>query len=196
MASNMQTLERTKESKGRILKVARMGHPILKMRAQEVENLLDERIVHLIQDMEATVEEMNCSGLAAPQVFAPLRIVLFRVMTETTNPAYVLTPEYDPEGVPWTLMINPVLTPLSDEIKIGWEQCLSLPGFMGKVPRYHSIQYTFLNREGQEEKRIAHGFHARIVQHECDHLDGILYPQRMQEMGDFGFREEILRALT
>lgn len=192
----MYALGRPMESKGRTLKIARMGQPILKARSQEVENPFDERIVRLIKDMETTVEDMNCSGLAAPQVFEPLRIVLFRVMTKTTNPAYVLTPEYDPDGVPWTLMINPVVTPLSNEIKIGWEQCLSLPGLMGKVPRYHSIQYTFLDRDGQEEKRVAHGFHARVVQHECDHLDGILYPQRIKEMGDFGFREEIISTLT
>lgn len=178
---------------GKILKIARMGDPILREPSKKVENPFDSEVKDLIKNMEATVNYMNCSGLAAPQVFSPLQIVIFRVMKTTNNPAYELTPEYDPEGVPWTVMINPSITPLSDEIKIGRESCLSLPGLMGEVPRYHSIEYTFLNREGQEEKRIAHGFHARVVQHECDHLNGLLYPQRMKDMSTLGFREEIIR---
>jgi peptide deformylase len=179
---------------GRVLRIAQIGSPILYEKCQPVESPKDPEVQSLIRDMEATVAYMNCSGLAAPQVFVPLRIVLFRVLTTTTNPAYQLTPEFDPDGVPWTLMINPVVTPLTDEITIGWEQCLSLNGLMGKVPRFHSIQYTFLTPEGEEVKRIAHGFHARVVQHECDHLDGILYPQRMKDMRDFGFREEVIKA--
>lgn len=179
---------------GRVLRIAQMGNPILNEKCQKVGNPKNPEIQSLIKDMEATVAYMNCSGLAAPQVFVPLRIVLFRVLTTTTNPAYQLTPEYDPDGVPWTLMINPHITPLSNEVTLGWEQCLSLNGLMGKVPRYHSIEYTFLNQEGKEEKRTAHGFHARVVQHECDHLDGILYPQRMKDMRDFGFREDIIKA--
>ncbi|HUX78747.1 MAG TPA: peptide deformylase [Alphaproteobacteria bacterium] len=180
-------------NQGKVLQIARMGHPILKEISKKVENPFDPKIRELISDMEATVNYMNCSGLAAPQVFSPLQIVIFRVMKATDNPAYELTPEYDPEGVPWTVMINPLVTPLSDEIKMGRESCLSLPGLMGEVPRYHSIEYTFLNKNGLEEKRIAHGFHARVVQHECDHLNGILYPQKMTDMGSFGFKEDILK---
>lgn len=178
---------------GKILKIARMGHPILKEISKRVENPFDPMIRNLIQDMEATVNYMNCSGLAAPQVFSSLQIVIFRILKTTDNPAYELTPEYDPEGVPWTVMINPSITPLSDEIKMGRESCLSLPGFLGEVPRYHSIEYRFLNKNGEEEKRIAHGFHARVVQHECDHLNGILYPQRMKDIGLLGFKEEMMR---
>ena len=181
---------------GKVLKIISMGHPLLKEISQPVRDPLAENIQSLIKDMEATVDAINCSGLAAPQVSIPLRVVLFRVMTTTNNPAYQLTPEYDPGGVPWTVMINPTLTPLSEEITEGWEGCLSLPGLMGKVPRYHSIQYTYLNREGQTETRIAHGFHARVVQHECDHLDGILYPQRMKNLNDFGFKEEIIKQMA
>ncbi len=181
---------------GKVLKIISMGHPLLKEISQPVRDPLGEDIQSLIKDMKATVDALNCSGLAAPQVSVPLRVVLFRVMTTTDNPAYQLTPEYDPEGVPWTVMINPTLTPLSEEIIEGWEGCLSLPGLMGKVPRYHSIQYTYLNREGQTETRIAHGFHARVVQHECDHLDGILYPQRMKNLNDFGFKEEIIKQMA
>lgn len=188
----MESEMRMKHNQGRILKIARMGHPILKEIAQRVKDPLAPEIGQLIQDMEATVKYLNCSGLAAPQVFSSLRVVIFRVITTTDNPAYELTPEYDPEGVPWTVMINPIITPLSQEITLGWESCLSLPGLMGRVPRYHSIQYTYLNQKGEEEKRTAHGFHARVVQHECDHLDGILYCQRMKDTSDFGFKEEII----
>lgn len=180
---------------GKILTIAQMGHPILKEVSQTVPNPLDPAVQSLIKDMEATVAHMNCSGLAAPQVFALIKVVIFRVMKTTTNPSYVLTPEYDPEGVPWTVMINPQITPLTDEMTIGWESCLSLPGLMGKVPRYHSIEYRFLNRKGKEEKRIAHGFHARVVQHECDHLEGVLYPERMQDIKTLSFKEEVLREL-
>ncbi|HBG34535.1 MAG: hypothetical protein A2X70_02340 [Alphaproteobacteria bacterium GWC2_42_16] len=172
-----------------------MGQPILQKPAAPVEGYDDPQVLQLIRDMEATVSYMNCSGLAAPQVFVPLRVVIFRVLTTTNNPAYELTPEYDPEGVPWTVMINPTLTPLSDQITTGWESCLSLPGLMGRVSRYHSIEYRYLNKDGQEEKRQAHGFHARVVQHECDHLDGVLYPTKIEDMKDFGFKDEILRSL-
>lgn len=179
---------------GRILRIATMGQPILQRPAELVENYNAPQVVQLIKDMEATVHYMNCSGLAAPQVFVPLRIVIFRVLTTTSNTAYELTPKYDPDGVPWTVMINPTITPLSDEMTLGWEQCLSLPGLMGRVPRHHSVEYKFLNKNGQEEKRIAHGFHARVVQHECDHLEGILYPQKIKNMNEFGFMDEILKS--
>ncbi len=180
---------------GRVLQIVPMGNPLLKESCKSVEDPLAVEIQSLIKDMETTVEYIGCSGLAAPQVLAPVRVVIFRVMKTTTNPAYQLTPEYDPEGVPWTIMINPKIMPLSEEITMGWEGCLSLPGLLGKVPRHHSIQYTYLNRQGEEETRIAHGFHARVVQHECDHLDGILYPQRIKNMADFGFKEEIIKQM-
>ncbi len=179
----------------RVLQVVPMGHPILKECCKLVEDPLDLEIQNLIKDMEATVEYIGCSGLAAPQVLVPVRVVIFRVMKTTTNPGYQLTPEYDPEGVPWTVMINPKVSPLSEEITIGWESCLSLPGLLGKVPRYHSIRYTYLNQHGKEVSCIAHGFHARVVQHECDHLEGILYPQRMKNMADFGFKQELIKHM-
>lgn len=179
-------------SKGSVLKVVTMGHPGLRVISRPVDDPTHPDVQSLISDMQKTVDYLNCSGLAAPQVLAPLRIVLFRVVTSHPNPAYVLTPEHDPEGVPWTLMINPKVTPLSDDIQMGWETCLSLPGLMGKVPRHQSIEYSFTTPDGKHEKRTAHGFHARVVQHECDHLDGILYPQRMKDMGDLAFKEEVL----
>lgn len=179
---------------GKILRIAHMGHTILQKTSSPVTKYDDPQVLQLIQDLEATVTYMNCSGLAAPQVFVPLRVVVFRVLKTTDNPTYELTPEYDPEGVPWTVMINPTLRPLSDQITIGWESCLSLPGLMGRVPRYHSIEYKYLNKHGHKEKRCAHGFHARIVQHECDHLDGVLYPMKIKDMKDFGFKDEILKS--
>ena len=179
---------------GKILTIAKMGDPILREVSTEVRAPSDRTIKTLIEDMEATVKYMNCSGLAAPQVFVPLQIVIFRILKTTTNPSYVLTPEYDPEGVPWTVMINPKVIPLTEEITVGWESCLSLPGLMGKVPRYHSIEYHFLTKSGKQEKRIAHGFHARVVQHECDHLKGILYPEKMTDMRTLSFKEEFLRS--
>lgn len=181
--------------KSKILTIASMGNPKLYEVSQPVQNLFDPEIQNLIKSMKQTVDQLNCSGLAAPQVFVPLRIVMFRVMTETTNPGYVLTPEFDPDGVPWTTMINPIITPLTDQMDTQWESCLSLPGLMGKVPRYFSIEYTFLTPEGKKITRTAHGFHARVVQHECDHLDGILYPQRIKDLRDFGFKEEIVKTL-
>ncbi len=181
---------------GKVLTIARMGDPVLKKISKPVQDPLDPNIQSLIKDMQATVDYMNCSGLAAPQVFAPVQIVLFRILTTTTNPSYVLTPEYDPDGVPWTLMINPRVTPLSDEMTTQWESCLSLPGLMGKVPRCHSIEYSFYTPQGKEEKREAHGFHARVVQHECDHLHGILYPERMTDMQTLSFKEEVLRNIA
>lgn len=185
---------------GKILEVALMGHAILKNPAKKIENawrkgVLKPEIEALIKDMEATIKYRNCSGLAAPQVFIPLRLAIFRVPKTTTNIAYELTPQFDPEGVPWTVMINPTFKRLSEEQTIGWESCQSVPDFMGKVPRYHSIEYAFLNREGKEEKRIAHGFHAIVVQHECDHLDGILFPQRMKDISTLGYKKEIMRTL-
>lgn len=181
---------------GKVLTIAKMGDPILKEITKPVQDPLSPDIQSLIKDMQATVNYMNCSGLAAPQVFASVQIVLFRILKETTNPSYVLTPEYDPDGVPWTLMINPKVMPLSNEMTTQWESCLSLPNLMGKVPRYHSIEYSFLTPEGKEEKREAHGFHALVVQHECDHLEGVLYPERMTDMRTLSFKDEFLRNIA
>lgn len=187
-------LTRGEKMTAKILRVAQMGHPVLREVSQPVEDISDPEVQRLIDDMLATVQYLNCTGLAAPQIFMPLRIVIFRILKTTDNPAYKLTPQYDPEGVPLTVMINPTFTPISDEMTSVWESCLSLPGLMGKVARYHSLQYNFVNREGQTESRVAHGFHAQAVQHECDHLDGILYSDKLEDIKDFGFREEILKS--
>jgi len=178
---------------GKVLKVVMRGDPLLQKKSVDVQDPLAPDIQTLIRDMEATIAHLKCSGLAAPQVGVALRLAVFRVMTG--NPLYPLTPDDDPKGVDWTVMINPKITPLSEEKRVGWEPCQSIPGMMGQVARYHAIQYTFLNREGREETRVAKGFHARVVQHETDHLDGILFPDRMEEGCELRPKEEVLASL-
>ncbi len=177
---------------GRILRVARMGEPVLGQVADDVIDPQAPAVQNLIRDMLKTVHYLDCAGLAAPQVYASVRLVVFRVPAHTDNPKYRLTPQHDPEGVPWTVMINPVVEPLTSEATEDWEGCLSLPGLMGLVPRFSSIRYAYLTPNGQKVSKEAHGFHARVVQHECDHLEGILYPQRISDPGKgFGYQEEI-----
>mmetsp|Transcript_16687 Transcript_16687/g.27359 ORF Transcript_16687/g.27359 Transcript_16687/m.27359 type:complete len:210 (-) Transcript_16687:251-880(-) len=177
-----------------ILKIARMGHPILKERAQEVVDPSSKEVGQIVADMLKTADDIQCTGLAAPQVHIPLRIVFFRVAKNApSNSKYKHTPEFDPEGVPLTVMINPVIQALTEEQEQGWEGCLSVPGLMGRVPRYTAIRYSFQTTKGETVTKTARGFHARVVQHECDHLDGILYPQRMTDMASLGFREEVFR---
>ncbi len=172
-----------------ILKIARMGHPVLRQRAAAVQNPTDPEIHRLVADMIETMEDANGAGLAAPQVHVPLRVVVFHV------PAHRVTAGEGepPKGL--TVLINPVIEPLSDEKEVGWEGCLSIPGMIGAVPRFRRIRYRGLTPEGTTIERIAEGFHARVVQHECDHLDGILYPMRMTDLSQFGFVEEMHKAL-
>ena len=177
-----------------ILKIARMGHPVLLAPAGAVEDPTDPSVRRLVADMIDTMEDAEGTGLAAPQVHVPLRVVVFYVAPERGEP---LAPGEalsdaalgDP-GVPLTVLINPIIVPLNDEIQIGPEACLSVPGLMGQVPRYRRIRYTALTLEGETLEREAEGFHARVVQHECDHLDGILYPQRMTDMKTLMFDSE------
>ncbi len=179
----------------KILKIARMGHPILQFPAKRVEKI-DDAIRGIIADMIHTLEDLESfAGLAAPQVHIPLRLMMFTVPKQTDNPKYDLTPEYDPEGVPLTVLINPIWKPLSDVKINGWEGCLSIPNMMGKVPRYQSIKYEGMTESGSMIERDVHGFHARVVQHECDHLDGILYPEKIRNMKHFGFQKEVLQFL-
>lgn len=180
-----------------ILKIARMGHPILKGLAQPVEDPLDPKIHNLINDMIDTLTDLQAAGLAAPQVHVPLRLVIFQI------PAYRLAAEDSPidqaesaawpEGIPLTILINPKIAILGPESLEGPEACLSVPGLAGIVPRYAHIRYSAWQPDGSLLEREANGFHARVVQHECDHLDGILYPQRMTDLATLGFVEEIRR---
>jgi peptide deformylase len=133
--------------------------------------------------MDETMRHLDGAGLAAPQIGVSLRVVIFGF---DDNPRYP-----DADSVPYTVLINPVLTPLSDETEEGWEGCLSVPGLRGLVPRWRRLRYTGVDQFGNRIDRSVDGFHARVVQHECDHLDGILYPARIEDFQCFGFTDEL-----
>jgi peptide deformylase len=160
-----------------------MGHPVLRERAKKVENVATPELRALVQDMKDTMASKSGAGLAAPQIGVSERVVIFGV---ESNPRYP-----DAEDVPFTVLVNPQITLLTREVEEGWEGCLSVPGMRGVVPRYTKLRYTGTDEEGRPVDRVAEGFHARVVQHECDHLDGILYPQRMTDLSRFGFNEEL-----
>ena len=160
-----------------------MGDPRLLRRAQEVSAFDTPELHALIADMQETMLAQEGVGLAAPQIGVDLRIVIF---------GFDESPRYpDAESVPYTILINPVLTPLSDETETDWEGCLSVPGLRGMVPRWKRLRYTGFDLFGQPIDRSVDGFHARVVQHECDHLDGVLYPMRVRDFSQFGFTEEL-----
>ncbi len=161
--------------------ILRMGDARLLARAREVERFATRELEALLTDMRDTMRAADGAGLAAPQIGVPLRVVIFGV---EANPRYP-----DAEPVPYTELINPVLTPLTDEEEEGWEGCLSVPGLRGLVPRCTRLRYEGSDPAGRRIVREVDGFHARVVQHECDHLDGILYPQRIRDLRQFGFTE-------
>ena len=161
--------------------VLRMGDPRLLERAREVSEFGTAALEALLQDMRDTMKAQNGAGLAAPQIGVGQRVVIFGV---EHNPRYP-----DAEPVPYTELLNPVITPLTDELEDGWEGCLSVPGLRGVVPRWTRIRYTGVDPRGRLIDREVSGFHARVVQHETDHLDGILYPMRVRDFSRFGFTE-------
>ncbi len=161
--------------------VLRMGDPRLLQRAEPITNFGSRELQALLADMRDTMHELDGVGLAAPQIGVSLRVVIFEV---NANPRYP-----DAESVPQTVLINPVLTALSEEVEEDWEGCLSVPGMRGLVPRYTQLRYQGRDEKGGLIDRTVSGFHARVVQHECDHLEGILYPMRMRDMRNFGFSE-------
>jgi peptide deformylase len=165
-----------------VREVLRMGHPVLRERAKPVEDF-GPGFKALLQDMKDTMAAKNGAGLAAPQIGVGQRVVIFGVQA---NPRYP-----DAEEVPFTVLVNPKITMLTREVEEGWEGCLSVPGMRGVVPRYIRLKYSGQDENGQPFEREADGFHARVVQHEVDHLDGILYPMRMTDMSRFGFNEEL-----
>lgn len=171
-----------------VRRVLKMGDPRLLQIAQPVEDFGSMELKTLIEDMFDTMEDYNGAGLAAPQIGELRRVVIFGV---DENPRY---PEA--EQVPTTVLINPEITVGSLKKESGWEGCLSVPGMRGKVDRYAHIRYRGFDAEGNEIEREAHGFHARVVQHECDHLDGILYPARISDMRYFGFEEVLFPELA
>jgi peptide deformylase len=156
-----------------------MGDPLLFDEAKPVTDFNTSELDNLIEDMFDTMRAESGAGLAAPQIGASLRVVIFGI---EANPRYP-----DVDEVPMTVLINPIIEPVGEEIEQGWEGCLSVPGLRGLVPRYTSIRYRGVNQKGEPVERLASDFHARVVQHECDHLDGILYPMRIQDMRNFGY---------
>jgi peptide deformylase len=164
-----------------VRQVLRMGDPRLLQRSVEVDAFDTPQLHALLQDMRDTMQALSGAGLAAPQIGVPLRAVIFGL---EHNPRYP-----DAEPVPQTVLINPRLTPLDEALEQGWEGCLSVPGMRGLVPRYIRLRYQGFDQYGARIDRSVSGFHARVVQHECDHLDGILYPMRIRDLRDFGFHD-------
>lgn len=174
-----------------IREILRMGDPRLLRVAEPVRALDTPELAALLADMFDTMRAANGAGLAAPQIGVPLRVVIFGYDDSAArNPRY---PDAPP--VPRTVLINPVIEPLSDEIEEGWEGCLSVPGLRGVVPRYARVRYRGFDERGGTIDRTVDGFHARVVQHECDHLDGILYPMRMRDFTRFGFTDVLFPGL-
>jgi peptide deformylase len=166
-----------------IREVLKMGDPRLLQVSTPVAAFGTPELEGLLTDMRDTMQHLHGAGLAAPQIGVGLRVVIFGV---DHNPRY---PEA--EAVPFTVLINPTLTPLDDEVDEAWEGCLSVPGMRGLVPRYRKLRYTGFDAQGEAIDRRVLDFHARVVQHEVDHLDGILYPRRIQDLTQFGFSEAL-----
>ena len=167
-----------------IRQVLRMGDPLLLRVSAPVERFDAAQLRELLADMRDTMAALNGAGLAAPQIGVSLRVVIFG--TGAPNPRYP-----DAEAVPPTVLINPQLEPIDEQLEQGWEGCLSVPGMRGLVPRYRQLHYRGVDEQGERIDRRVSGFHARVVQHEVDHLDGILYPMRITDMRYFGFNEEL-----
>jgi len=163
--------------------VLRMGDERLWHVSKSVTRFDTPELHDLLVDMRDTMRALNGAGLAAPQIGVGLRVVIFGVQHNSRYP--------DAETVPETVLINPVITPLGDATEEDWEGCLSVPGLRGMVPRHDHIRYQGVDEYGAQIDRTVKGFHARVVQHECDHLDGILYPMRIRDLTKFGYNEEL-----
>jgi peptide deformylase len=172
-----------------ILKIARMGHPVLARRAENVPDPTSPGIRALVAHMIETMRDANGAGLAAPQVHVPLRVLAFQAPQERSDPDLAESEQFD-HTAPLTVLINPEIEILGEEMQGGWEACLSVPGLRGFVQRAAHIRYHGLDPDGRVVERTARGFHARVVQHETDHLDGILYPQRMKDLRNLIFDSE------
>ncbi|OWW22196.1 peptide deformylase [Noviherbaspirillum denitrificans] len=167
--------------------ILKMGDPRLLRQAEPVKEFDTPELHALIADMFDTMRAANGAGLAAPQIGVNLQLVIFGFQNNVRYP--------DAPAVPETVLINPVLTPLSDDMEEGWEGCLSVPGLRGIVPRWSRLHYEGVDQYGKQISRDADGFHARVVQHECDHLAGILYPMRIKDFSRFGFVEVLFPGL-
>jgi peptide deformylase len=167
--------------------VLKMGDPLLLRVAAKVERF-DAQLQELVADMDDTMRALSGAGIAAPQIGVSARVLIFELKD---NPRY---PHIT--AVPYTVLVNPLVTPLTAEQDEGWEGCLSVPGMRGLVPRYRRLRYRGFDQYGAPLDRTVEGFHARVVQHEVDHLDGILFPQRVRDMRDFGFEDALAGRMT
>ena len=167
-----------------VLRIARMGNPVLLEPSQPVADPTAPEIRKLAQDMQDTIEDIGASGLAAPQVFVPKRVVVYRMIASRIPPGSGLQPR------PWTVLVNPVITPKKDLKRDIWERCLSVPGLHGKVPRYTDIHISYLDLDGKKHEHDATSSWAALLQHECDHLDGVLFPMRMTDLRLLAYNEE------
>jgi len=166
-----------------IKSVVKLGNQQLATPSLPITHFTDGELKALINDMQDTMQAKGGAGIAAPQIGCNRRVVMFGFDKNARYP--------NEKPVPFTILINPVIEILADDIIEGWEGCLSVPGLRGLVPRYRNIQYSGYDIEGKPISRIVEGFHARVVQHECDHLDGILFPERIKNMRFFGFEDEL-----
>ncbi|TWO70107.1 peptide deformylase [Caenimonas sedimenti] len=168
--------------------ILKMGDTRLLRVAQPVKKFNTPELAELLADMEDTMKAASGAGLAAPQIGVDLQVVVFG--TDAPNPRY---PDAPP--VPKTVLVNPVITPVGEEEEDGWEGCLSVPGLRGVVPRWRRIRYQGFDAQGRPIDRVAEGFHARVVQHECDHLIGKLYPMRVRDFAQFGYTDVLFPGL-
>lgn len=170
-----------------IREVLKMGDPRLLERSQPVAEFNTPALEALLADMHETMRAARGAGLAAPQIAVPLRVVIFGMQKNPRHP--------DAEPVPDTVLINPVLTFIGEDMEDGWEGCLSVPGMRGLVPRHGALRYQGFDASGAAIDRTVSGFHARVVQHEVDHLDGVLYPMRIRDLAQFGFSEALFPGM-
>jgi peptide deformylase len=167
-----------------VLRIAKMGNPALMRKAEPVADPAAPEIRRLAADMQETLEDIGASGLAAPQVFVSKRVVVYRIIAARIPPGSGLVPR------PWTVMVNPVITPQREQKTPVWERCLSIPGLHGKVPRYLEVRIRYHDLEGRAREHDAYSSWAALLQHECDHLDGILYPMRMTDLSLLAYNDE------
>jgi peptide deformylase len=166
-----------------IRQIARMGNPVLNRVAATVADPGDPEIARLADDMKDTLVDIGGAGLAAPQVFESVRVVVYRLSPR-------LFEGVEETADPWVVMVNPIVTPVTDEVELGWERCLSIPGLHGKVPRYQLVRVTYQTLSGEDVSKDGEGVYAVLLQHECDHLDGVLYPMRMTDLSMLEFSAE------
>jgi peptide deformylase len=183
MYHNRLVKKNVRESHMPIKSVVKLGNKQLAAPSLLVDNFATPDLLELIKDMQDTMKEKGGVGIAAPQIGCNKRVIMFGFDKSERYP--------NEKPIPFTVLINPVIEILSDETVDGWEGCLSVPGLRGLVPRYKKIQYNGYDPEGNLISRIAEDFHARVIQHECDHIDGILFPQRIKDMRFFGFEDEL-----